>query len=86
MYSDCECIDEGHGTATPGMCEKHCTTTIPYAVALFFSHFIASMDVVPTMTVFMRYKYIQIIEHKRMIFFSFGFKVQKNLKLVERIT
>ena len=64
IYSDCGCIDDGQGTATPGMCEKYCSTVIPYAVVLFFSKFLASMDIVPTMTVFMRYKYIHLLNKK----------------------
>ena len=52
VYVGCNCTEDGR--ATKGMCPKECNMLIPYAIVLFLSKFIASMDVIPTMHLFMR--------------------------------
>ena len=51
-FFDCQCMEEG--TATLGLCERHCGTFTVYLVAVFAIFFVTSMTVVPMMTAIMR--------------------------------
>ena len=85
MYTDCSCVESG--VATEGMCDKQCSSLYLYIIALFFTKFIGSMDVIPTMTMFMRsvtVMDVQVIEKKLVQTMEMITAKKKKIVLAER--
>ncbi len=54
VYMGCQCI--AGGVAQAGLCPKQCGNSMYlYIAVLFLTKFIGAMDIIPNMTLFMRY-------------------------------
>ena len=51
-YIGCQCAADG--IVEEGMCPRNCPTIYSYAVLLFITKFVASMDKIPTMAMLMK--------------------------------